>query len=66
MKKWYRLFTKRGMLFSQNGSRIQAMNIAALQSLNYTMSVATEDKSEFAQVELWIPVKKNNRVRASH
>ena len=25
-----------------------------------------EDKSEFAQVELWIPVKKNNRVRASH
>ena len=25
-----------------------------------------EDKSEFAQVELWIPVKKNNRVRANH
>lgn len=25
-----------------------------------------EDKSEFAQVELWIPVKKNNKVRANH
>ncbi len=42
MKKWYRLSTKLGMQYSQNGFRIQAMNIAALQSLNYTMSVATK------------------------
>ena len=42
IKKWYRLFTKLGMQYSQNGFRIQGMNIAELQSLNCTMSVATK------------------------
>ena len=42
MKKWYRLSTKLGMQYSQNGFRIQDMNIAVLRSLNCTMSVATK------------------------
>ena len=44
MKKWYRLFTKRGMQYSQSGSRIQDTNIAALMSLSYTMSVPMQIK----------------------
>lgn len=57
MKKWYRLFIKRGMQYSQSGSRIQDTNIAALMSLVYDER-SHADKSEFAQIELWIPVKK--------
>ena len=41
---WYRLFTKRGMQYSQSGSRIQDTNIAALMSLSYTMSVPMQIK----------------------